>query len=144
MDTPDLSRLKIDRTGVRANIRARGRLRRLLVPALVLATVLVIAALVYQRARAAPSAVETATVTMAYPAQSFTVLNATGYVVAQRKAAVASKATGRLIWLGVEEGSQVRKDEIIARLEDLDVKAVAEQAAANVQVARANLAQGQA
>lgn len=144
LDTSDLSKLKIDRTGLRLRSSARSRLRRLLVPALVLATVLVIAALVYQRARAAPSAVETATVTMAYPAQSFTVLNATGYVVAQRKAAVASKATGRLIWLGVEEGSKVRKDEIIARLEDLDVKAVAEQAAANVQVARANLAQGQA
>src|SRR5258708_23449118 len=81
---------------------------------------------------------------MAYPSQSFTILNATGYVVAQRKAAVASKATGRLIWLGVQEGSRVSKDDVIARLEDLDVKATREQAAANVQVARANLAQGQA
>ena len=81
---------------------------------------------------------------MAYPSQSFTILNATGYVVAQRKAAVASKATGRLVWLGVQEGSRVRKDDVIARLEDLDVKATREQAAANVQLARANLEQGQA
>ena len=101
------------------------------------------AAAVYYRLAAAPSEVETVTVTMAYPSQSFTVLNATGYVVAQRKAAVASKATGRLVWLGVQEGSRVNKDDVIARLEDLDVKATREQAAANVQVARANLTQGQ-
>jgi RND family efflux transporter MFP subunit len=102
------------------------------------------AAVVYQRIFAAPMEVETVTVTLAYPSQSFTVLNATGYVVAQRKAAVASKATGRLVWLGVQEGSRVKKDDVIARLEDLDVKATREQAAANVQVARATLTQGQA
>ena len=123
--------------------RAGGRWKRLLVPASVVIAVLVAAAAVYFRLAAAPSEVETVTVTMAYPSQSFTVLNATGYVVAQRKAAVASKATGRLVWLGVQEGSRVNKDDVIARLEDLDVKATREQAAANVQVARANLTQGQ-
>ncbi|HVY06005.1 MAG TPA: efflux RND transporter periplasmic adaptor subunit [Burkholderiales bacterium] len=102
------------------------------------------AAVVAYRVMSAPVEVETVAVTMAYPSQAFTVLNATGYVVAQRKAAVASKATGRLVWLGVQEGSRVKKDDIIARLEDLDVKATREQAGANVQVARANLAQGEA
>ena len=57
-----------------------------------------------------------------------TVLNATGYVVAQRKAAVASKATGRLEWLGVQEGSRVKKGEVIARLESQDVAATRDQA----------------
>jgi HlyD family secretion protein len=145
LDTPDLSRLKIDRTKT-ASTRSRtgSRWKRLLVPASLVVAALVAAAVVYYRLAAAPSEVETVAVTMAYPSQSFTVLNATGYVVAQRKAAVASKATGRLIWLGVQEGSRVRKDDVIARLEDLDVKATREQAAANVQVARANLTQGQA
>jgi RND family efflux transporter MFP subunit len=113
-------------------------------PATLVTATLLIAAGVYYRLAAAPTEVELVAVTMAYPSQSFTVLNATGYVVAQRKAAVASKATGRLIWLGVQEGSRVNKDDVIARLEDLDVKATREQAAANVQVARANLTQGQA
>ena len=116
----------------------------MLVPASLVVAALVAAVVVYYRVAAAPSEVETVAVTMAYPSQNFTVLNATGYVVAQRKAAVASKATGRLIWLGVQEGSRVRKDDVIARLENLDVKATREQAAANVQVARANLTQGQA
>ena len=144
MDTPDLSRLKIERTKT-ASIRSRAGSRwKRLTPALLVVGALLAAGAVYYRMSTAPSQVETVTVTMAYPSQSFTILNATGYVVAQRKAAVASKATGRLVWLGVQEGSRVRKDDVIARLEDLDVKATREQAAANVQVARANLTQGQA
>ena len=88
--------------------------------------------------------VETVVVGTAYPYQAQTLLNATGYVVAQRKAAVASKATGRLEWLGVAEGSRVKTHEIIARLENKDVSAAMEQAAAGVKVARANLEQGMA
>jgi RND family efflux transporter MFP subunit len=64
--------------------------------------------------------------------------------VAQRKAAVASKATGRLEWLGVREGSRVKANEVIARLESRDVTATMQQAAANIKVAEANLEQGQA
>ena len=88
--------------------------------------------------------VELGTAAQAYPSQGYTVLNATGYVVAQRKAAVASKATGRLEWLGVREGSNVRAGEVLARLENRDVTAQMEQAAANIKVAEANLQQGDA
>nr|WP_175041451.1 efflux RND transporter periplasmic adaptor subunit [Duganella vulcania] len=90
------------------------------------------------------SSVETVTVAQTWPSQSYTLLNATGYVVAQRKAALSSKATGRLEWLGVLEGSKVKKDEVIARLENRDVSATLGQAQANVKVAQANLEQGQA
>lgn len=88
---------------------------------------------------AGPQPVETTTISAAYPSQNYTLLNATGYVVPQRKAAVASKAQGRLEWLGVLEGSRVKKDEIIARVESRDVEASAAQARAQVQVAEANL-----
>ncbi len=87
--------------------------------------------------------VETAVVSRTFPSQSFTLLNASGYVVAQRKAAVASKATGRLEWLGVEEGSRVRKGEVIARLENKDVLAASDQAAAGMNSAKADLADAQ-
>ncbi|MFH1699453.1 MAG: efflux RND transporter periplasmic adaptor subunit [Candidatus Zixiibacteriota bacterium] len=50
-------------------------------------------------------------------------LVATGYVVAQIKASVSSKATGRLISLNVEEGDMVRKGNVIARLENDDITA---------------------
>ena len=83
--------------------------------------------------------VEATGVTAAYPYQGVTLLNATGYVVAQRKAAIATKATGRLEWLGVEEGSIVKAGEVIARLESSDVSATSEQAAASVLSAKAEL-----
>jgi RND family efflux transporter MFP subunit len=66
-------------------------------------------------------------------------LNASGYVVAQRKAAVASKVTSRLVELMVEEGSRVKEGQIIARLENEDVIAARNQAEANFNLARANL-----
>jgi len=88
--------------------------------------------------------VQTTPVITTYPSQQFVVLNATGYVVAQRKAAIASKATGRVIWLGVAEGSRVKKGDLIARIDDRDVVAQAAGAHANVLVARALLDQATA
>ena len=139
MDNPDISKLAIDRSAAPA-ARPRRRLWAWVAGAAVLAAVGIAGFTALGGART----VETAAVTTAYPSQAVTLLNATGYVVAQRKAAVASKATGRLEWLGVMEGSRVRKDEVIARLENRDVTAQREQAAANVKVAAANLEQTRA
>ena len=71
--------------------------------------------------------------------QSNTILTASGYVVAQRKASVASKGTGRLVYLGVVEGDQVKKDQILARIEDNDIKAQLEEAKANLMFYEADL-----
>lgn len=141
MANEDLSKLKIDRSDT-ANLTSRKRRSRLMIKLVAIAA-LVLLVIAYFRSVTSVE-VESATVTTAYPSQSFTLLNATGYVVAQRKAAVASKATGRVEWLGVTEGSKVKKGEIIARLESKDVTAAMEQAAANVKVAEANLQQGKA
>ena len=83
--------------------------------------------------------VKVSTVSQVYPSQTFTLLNASGYVVAQRKAAVASKITGRLEWLGVEEGSKVKKGQVIAKLEGEDAAAARDQAIANLDHAMFNL-----
>lgn len=88
--------------------------------------------------------VETITVSQVYPTQFFTLLNASGYVVAQRKAAVAAKITGRLEWLGVEEGSRVRGGQVIARLENRDAEANVNQADASLRNAMAVLDQATA
>ena len=82
--------------------------------------------------------VDLTTVSLTYPSQANAVLTASGYVVAQRKAAVASKGTGRLEFLGVEEGDKVKKGRIIARLEDSDVIAALNKAKADLEVARAD------
>ena len=138
----DLSKLRIDRSGAGAATGAPKQRRKLKLWAVI--AVLVALGLYYVFGYRAATPVEAMVVTTAYPSQAFTVLNATGYVVAQRKAAVASKATGRLEWLGVREGSQVKENEILARLENKDVTATMEQAAANIKLAQANLEQGQA
>jgi HlyD family secretion protein len=129
----NLERLRIDRPSVGTAPRRRSWIRYALV-ALIIGAALGVAARL-----AGPQAVETVTVTSAYPSQSYTLLNATGYVVPQRKAAVASKAQGRLEWLGVLEGTHVKKDEVIARIESKDVEAALAQALAQVKVAQANL-----
>lgn len=141
MTNEDLSRLKIDR-GSTATARTRKK-RFPLAAWLAIAAMLVVLGFLYFRSGMAVE-VESTTITTAYPSQSFTLLNATGYVVAQRKAAVASKATGRVEWLGVTEGSKVTEGEIIARLENADVTAAMDQAAASVNVAKANVQQAQA
>ena len=141
MAADDLSRLKIDKTAktVQTNLRKR--------PMLIIggAGLVVLAAVLYWMGVFTPAqSVEVATVSQTYPSQSFTLLNASGYVVAQRKAAVASKITSRLMELSVEEGSRVKKGDIIARLEGDDAKAARDQAQANLSVSRYSLAQARA
>jgi RND family efflux transporter MFP subunit len=133
MAQEDLSQLKIDKTPVAAR-PARRRSMRYWLAGAVLAAVLFI---LYFSGVLRPAAeVRVVSVQRTYPSQTFTLLNASGYVVAQRKAAVASKATGRLVWLGVEEGSRVRKGDVLARLENDDVTAQQAQAEANLRNAR--------
>ncbi|HEU0264555.1 MAG TPA: efflux RND transporter periplasmic adaptor subunit [Geobacterales bacterium] len=135
----DLSKLRIDK----APLTTGARRRRLPWIIAVIVVLLLLVFLALQIFRPTVS-VTTATVTLIYPSQTFTLLNASGYVVPQRKAAVAAKATGRLEWLGVEEGSRVRQGEVIARLESQDTEAARQQAVAALQVAKGNLAGAEA
>jgi len=142
-ETPatSLSRLAIDRSASPVR-RHRPWWTRWWIWALVVA--LLLGAGVVIRSRSAAQAVEITTVAAAYPSSALAVLNATGRVVAQRRASVSSKGTGRLEWLGVQEGQMVKDGDVIARLENRDVAAQREQAAAQVAAARANLVQGEA
>lgn len=71
-------------------------------------------------------------------------VTANGYVVARTKASVAAKITGRLEYLGVTEGSVVRKGEIIARLEHRDYAAALAQREAERATAEAALLEARA
>jgi len=141
MENEDLSKLKIDKSKVAFRPRKR---RKLIYWTLAVISLIILASLSAKGAFTPSVQVQVATVSQIYPSQTFTMLNASGYVVAQRKSALASKVTGRLIWLGVKEGSSVKKDQVVARLENQDVSASRDQAAANVNVARFNLEQAQA
>jgi len=81
--------------------------------------------------------VEVSSVSLISPAQADALLTASGYVVAQRKASVASKATGRLVYLGFKEGDQVKKGQIIARIESADMEATLAQTKADYLAAKA-------
>lgn len=82
--------------------------------------------------------VELTTVSRVSPSQANAILTASGYVVAQRKASIASKATGRLVYLGYEEGDRVKKGQIIARIESADVEAALNQAKASLEISKAD------
>lgn len=86
----------------------------------------------------APSVEVTAVVRM--PVGGSAGLAATGYVVSQRQASIASKGTGRMEYLGVKVGDQVKEGDVIARLEHTDMDALLQQALAKLEVARAQLA----
>jgi RND family efflux transporter MFP subunit len=66
-------------------------------------------------------------------------LTASGYVVARRKAVVSAKIQGRLAELRVEEGSRVRQNDILARLESEDYEAQVQRARAQVRQAEAQI-----
>ena len=138
---PDLDRLRIQREEERPPGGAsKARLFAVLVGAVLLALVAL-----YLWGPLQPAQEVTVTVvSRLYPAQAYTVLNASGYVVAQRKAAVSSKSTGRLVYLGVEEGSRVKKGQVLASLENEDLAAARDQAAAQVKEAQAGLETAQA
>jgi HlyD family secretion protein len=88
--------------------------------------------------------VQASTVMTAYPSARFAELTASGYVVAQRRASVASKATGRVVELRVREGSVLKAGELIARLDAADVQAAIAAAQAGLAQARAAQLQAQA
>ncbi len=141
MGDEDLAKLKIDKSEAVLGPRKRKKFFR----GVVVLAVLILLTVLYLSGVFTPAVkVETTTVAQIYPSQGFTLLNASGYVVAQRKAAIASKATGRLVSLSVEEGSRVKKGEVVAKLESEDVVAARQQAAENLNAAKAGLEQAKA
>ena len=65
-----------------------------------------------------------------------TVLNASGYVTARRQATVSSKVTGKVVAVLIEEGMKVKEGQVLARLDDTNVKASLEVAKAQLDAAQ--------
>jgi HlyD family secretion protein len=140
--TPDLSKLSINRDQKAfSNKRRSARRWWWLIGTLV---VVALGVFVVLRGGRGAVGVESGLVASAFPSQTLSALNATGRVTAYRKAAVSTKATGRLEFLGVQEGSIVKAGDVLARIENKDVSATRDQALANLRAAKANLEQGMA
>lgn len=73
-----------------------------------------------------------------------TVLNASGYVTARREATVSSKVTGKVTEVLIEEGMKVTNGQIVARLDDSNVKTSLDVAVAQLASAKAALAETEA
>jgi len=133
MDTnpPDLSRLRIDRTPSNGPPAGRGVLVFVIAAAVV---ALVVAVVAWSRIAPRETAVRVATATTTGGGSvTGAGISASGYVVARTKASVSAKVPGRLAYLGVSEGSTLRRGEVIARLENDDYRAAVGAAAARVQ-----------
>jgi RND family efflux transporter MFP subunit len=75
------------------------------------------------------------------PSLGNSVLNASGYVVARRMSTVASKVTGRVLEIFVEEGMTVKKDQVVARLDPVNSQTILTMAERELEAARRGLAE---
>ena len=140
---PDLSKLRINRD--RPPAPPRQALRRNLAIGLV-ALVIVAVVLLMGRGRAVPvqTALATPIASGGEPGSAEASVTANGYVVARTRASVAAKLAGRIAELRVSEGSNVKKGEIIAILDNDDYRAQAAQAEAALLTSRADLTEARA
>jgi RND family efflux transporter MFP subunit len=139
----DLSKLRIKREEIEAPSRKEGKRPASFLYLGGVIVLLVAAFFFYKTALTPVPEVETTTPALISPNQMSSLMTASGYVVAQRKASIASKATGRLVYLGFDAGDQVTKGEIIGRIESTDVEAALEQAKASLEVGNADLVSAQ-
>jgi RND family efflux transporter MFP subunit len=72
------------------------------------------------------------------------VLNASGYVTARRRATVSSKVTGKVLEVFVEEGRTVKKGQVLAKLDDSQVRASLTVGEAQLETARRGAAEDEA
>ncbi len=136
----DLAKLRINRDAPPPGVRS-ALVRNLIL--LLIVALLIALGVWYMRARSVP-VVQVATAGAPVGVGSGSIAGATsvtanGYVVARTKASVSAKAAGRLAYLGVSEGSFVKKGVVIARLDNADFEAAISQAEATVAANEAGL-----
>ncbi len=139
---PDLGSLRIDRSrGERP-----GRRKRRLLAVTVLAVAAAAGAIVWLRVPAAVTAmlsgareVEVVRPVRGEPFRERVALTAGGYVVPRRRVEVSSKVSGRVVELLVDRGDHVRAGQVLARLDDREIRAQLDQARAAARAAAARL-----
>jgi HlyD family secretion protein len=122
----EIKSLRIDRSAKQMK-RSSGGAVRWILAAIGLIALLGIAWVVYGRMNAATEVetvrVRAASTTSAGAPVGATILNATGYIIAAHKIALASKVSGRVAWIGVEKGDKVKQGQPLVRLEDEEFRA---------------------
>src|SRR5262245_48302484 len=143
-ETSDLlSQLRIDRGGDRPR-RRRGRLLALAVLVLLLAGAAAVWSGVVPLVVRSPVVKTAVARAVSQQPGTASVLDASGYVTARRQATVSAKITGKVVEVMIEEGQRVNEGDVLARLDDTDVKAQLVLAQAQLTAARSQLAEVQA
>jgi RND family efflux transporter MFP subunit len=78
------------------------------------------------------------------PSAASAVLNASGYVVARRRATVSSKVTGKVMDVLIEEGHPVRAGQVVAHLDDSQARAALNLAEAQFAASKKSMAEDEA
>jgi RND family efflux transporter MFP subunit len=138
METSKLDQLKIEREP-----DVESHPRRWPWGLLVVAVLLVAAYWVFLKPDPAVE-VRTITARETSPGTANTILNASGYVTARRQATVSSKFTGKVMEVLIEEGMEVEKDQVLARLDDSNIVTSFALAEAQLRSARTSLKETQA
>jgi RND family efflux transporter MFP subunit len=97
-----------------------------------------------QRLQAAPVKTAAASARESNTVSPGALLNASGYVTARRRATVSSKVTGKVVEIFVEEGKEVRRGQVLARLDDTQIRAELDVTRAQLEAARRGAAEDQA
>jgi len=120
MDNTDLSALKIDRSNPSLKKKSLfPSIKYVLIGGAVLLCGFFLLNFVFFSSKE----VKVTTVRLSQTSAPSSGLTASGYIIPQRKAAVASKATGRLVYLGVVEGDRIKKGDLIGKIENNDIRA---------------------
>ena len=120
----------------RQNARTRKRLIFATIPVLIFAAIFIAA----YSFRLSKPAVEVAAATKPEAGGTQTLLNASGYVTPRRRATIAAKITGRVTGVFFDEGTHVHEGQLLASLDDSDVKRALDSARAERNATQAAIA----
>jgi len=132
---PDLGSLRIH-DGQRSKTGTAKRVIFAAIPVLIFAGI-VVAAYAF---RSQKPVVEVATAAKPEAGGRQTALNASGYITPRRRATIAAKITGRVIGVFFDEGTRVAEGQLLATLDDADVKRSLDSAKADRDTAEAAIA----
>jgi HlyD family secretion protein len=138
----DLEGLRIDRSAMSETRGPSPWAKSIIIGGIIVVALLGITALVYRFLFASASEVEVVRATAeGGDVAGSVVLTATGYIIPHHRIEANSKVTGRVAWIGVEKGDQVKEGQVLVRLEDQEFRAQYDQARGAAESARAQLEQ---
>ena len=136
----ELASLRIDHT-----VRAGSSKRGVWISVLILLIVVAVAGWAWStRVDAVPVKATVVKAETGGGAADGAVLNASGYVTARRRATISSKVTGKVLEVFVEEGKAVHKGQVLARLDDSQVRASLVVGEAQLETAKRGFAEDEA